>query len=86
MTTISVSAKSLKRQREDLAGSEGTGSNPSKIFTLTTTSDIDIVEVYLDGLLLKETTQYTKSNSAKTITMVNTAVFNSQNLAVIYNV
>ena len=65
------------RVRENLAGSSGTGNDGdnNRVYTLTTTNDVDIVEVFLNGVLLVETTQYTINNSTKTITMVNTPVF-----------
>ena len=79
--------KSTKREREDLAGSEATGSNGAvnRVFSLTTTSSVTIKEVYLDGLLLIENTDYTADNTNKQITAV-VNVFNGQNLSVIYEV
>ena len=76
------------RTRENLAGSSGSGSDgdSDRVYTLTTTNAIDIVEVYLDGVLMVETTQYTINNTAKTITMVSQAVFDSQLVSVFYNV
>ena len=78
----------LVRMRENLAGSAGSGSdgNVDRVFTLTTSNDVDIVEVYLDGLLLVETSQYTIDNTAKTVTMVSQAVFDTQTVSVFYNV
>ena len=87
MTTLSTSVKSTNRQRENLAGSAATGSNgdANRIFTLTTSSSVTIREVYLDGLLLIENTDYTVNNTTRKITvLVN--VFNNQNLSVIYEV
>ena len=88
MTTIRVSAKPTKREKEDLDGSDGTGisGDTNRVFTLTTTDDIDITDVFLNGLLLTETTQYTKSNTNKTVTMVNLPVWDDQPLTVVYNV
>lgn len=74
------------RIRQDILGSAGTGSNPTKIFTVTTSSTIIIVEVYLNGVLLLETTQYTVDNSARTVTMVDTKVFDAQTVSIFYNV
>ena len=76
------------RSRENLAGSAGSGSDGdvNRVFTLTTANAVDIVEVFLDGVLLIETTNYTIDNSAKTITMVSQAVFDSQTVTVFYNV
>ena len=79
--------KPLNRQTENLAGSAATGSNgdANRVFTLTTTSSVTIKEVYLDGLLLIEDTDYTASNANKQITaLVN--VFDAQNLSAIYEV
>lgn len=90
MISVDSAGNQIKtiRQRENLAGSAGSGSDgdSNRVFTLTTTNDVDIVEVYLDGVLLVETTQYTIDNTAKTVTMVSTAVFDSQILSVFYNV
>ena len=78
----------IVRSRENLAGSAGSGSDgdTTRVFTLTTTNAVDIVEVYLDGVLLVETTQYTIDNTAKTVTMVSLAVWDSQIVSVFYNV
>lgn len=74
------------RSRENLLGSAGTGSDGdlNRVYTLTTTNSVDIVEVYLDGVLTLEATDYNKDNSAKTITMLNN-VFDSQTLSIFYN-
>lgn len=74
------------RQRQNILGSAGTGSNPTKVFTLTTLSDVEIVEVFLDGVLLIETSQYTIDNDDKTVTMVGTTVYDAQIVSVFYNV
>jgi len=81
-------AVKIIRLRENLAGSAGTGSSgdPTRVYTLTTTNAVDIVEVFLDGVLLLETTQYTIANPAKTVTMVATAVFDSQTVTIFHNV
>jgi len=78
----------LVRQRENLLGSAGTGisGDLTRVYTLTTTNAVDIVEVYLDGVLLLETTQYTINNTTKTVTMVSQAVFDAQTLSIFYNV
>ena len=78
----------LVRQRENLLGSAGTGASGdlTRVYTLTTTNAVDIVEVYLDGVLLLETTQYTINNTTKTVTMVSQAVFDAQTLSIFYNV
>lgn len=75
------------RLRENLAGSSGSGSSGdlTRVFTLTTTNAVDIVEVYLDGTLLVEATNYTIDNTTKTVTMVSTAVFDTQILSIFYN-
>ena len=76
------------RTRENLSGSSGTGSNADtdRVYTLTTSNDVDIVEVFLDGVLLVETTNYTINNTTKQITMVSQAVFDSQVVTIFYNV
>ena len=76
------------RQRENLLGSAGTGASGdlTRVYTLTTTNAVDIVEVYLDGVLLLETTQYTINYTTKTVTMVSQAVFDAQTLSIFYNV
>ena len=76
----------VTRSRENLAGSAGTGSDgdTARVFTLTTASEVDIVEVFLDGVLLVETNQYSVNNTLKTVTMVSTAVWNSQILSIFY--
>lgn len=76
------------RSRENLAGSAGSGSNGdnNRVYTLTTSNAVDIVEVYLDGVLLVETNQYTIDNSAKTVTMVSTPVFDASIVSIFYHV
>lgn len=75
------------RSRENLAGSSGTGSNgdPTRTYTLTTANAVDIVEVFLNGVLLIETTNYTIDNNLKTITMVSTPVLDAQTVTIFYN-
>lgn len=75
------------RARENLAGSAGTGSNgdTNRIYTLSTSSAVDIVEVFLDGVLLVETSQYTVDNPNKQVTML-VPVFDNQTVTVFYNV
>lgn len=75
----------LVRTRENILGAAGTGVNPNKVFTLTTTNDVDIVEVYVSGTLLLETTQYTIDNTAKTVTMVATHVAAGATVTIFYN-
>ena len=87
MPSIKTSVKPLNREREDLAGSLATGSDgdTNRVFTLTTSSSVTIKEVYLDGLLLIEDTDYTVNNTTRKITaLVN--VFDNQNLSAIYEV
>lgn len=88
MTTIRLSMKPTKREREDLAGSAATGLNgaANRVFTLTTTKSVTIKEVFLDGLLLNPpATSYSIDNANKQVTaLVN--VFNNQNLSVIFEV
>jgi len=76
----------LTRTRENLAGSAGTGSNgdTDRVYTLTTGNEVDIVEVYLDGVLLVETTDYTIDNVNKQVTMLSNT-FDSQIVTIFYN-
>ena len=74
------------RLRENILGSAGTGVNPTKTFTLTTTSAVDIVEVFLSGTLLIETSQYTINNTTKLIVMVGTHVADAAIVSIFYNV
>ena len=74
------------RTRENLAGSAGSGSNgdTNRVYTLTTSAtDIDIVEVLKDGVLLVEGVDYDKDNSAKTITMLGNT-FDAQTISVFF--
>lgn len=74
------------RKYEVLAGSAGTGSDgdANRVYTLATLdSSIDIVEVYLDGVLLVRTTQYTVNNTLKKVTIINN-VFNTQSVTVVF--
>ena len=75
------------RSRENLTGSAGTGSDGAtdRVFTLTTSNAVDIVEVFLDGVLLVETSQYTIVNSTKTVTILIN-VWDTQNISIFYNV
>ena len=75
------------RTRENLAGSAGTGSDGAgnRVYTLTTTSSVDIVEVFLDGVLLVENSQYTIDNTTKKVTVI-VNVFNTQTVTVFYNI
>ena len=75
------------RSRENLAGSAGSGSDgdANRVYTLTTTNAVDIVEVFKDGVLLVETTDYTIDNSAKTVTMLGNT-FDAQTITIFYNV
>jgi len=77
----------LTRNREEFLGSDGTGStgDSDRVYTLASTEILEIAEVYLDGVLLTETTNYTVDNSAKTVSMVSVAVFDIQRVSVFYN-
>jgi flagellar basal body L-ring protein FlgH len=74
------------RSRENLSGSSGTGSDGqvNRVYTLTTTNTVDIVEVFLDGVLLVETSNYTIDNSNKQVTILN-EVWDSQTVTIFYN-
>ena len=75
------------RKRENQNGSAGTGIDGAvnRVYTLVETLDLEIVEVFLDGVLLNEASQYTVDNTLKTITVL-IAVWNTQVLAVFYYV
>lgn len=75
----------ISRIREDLLGSDGTGNDgePNRVYTLATTSDVDISEVFLDGLLLTEILEYTKNDIAKTITIL-LPVWDDQPIAIFF--
>ena len=74
------------RTRENLNGSAGTGTDgvANRVYTLTTSSSPDIVEVFKDGVLLVEITDYTINNSLKTVTMLGNT-FDSQIISIFYN-
>lgn len=76
---------SIIRLRENKAGSAGTGSDgdTNRVYTLTTSNSVDIIEVFLDGVLLIEITDYTIDNSTKQVTMLRN-VFDSQTLSIFY--
>ena len=78
----------IVRSRENLAGSAGTGSDgdSDRVYSLTTSNSVDIVEVFLDGVLLIETTNYTINNTTKKVTMVSQAVFDVQTVSIFYNI
>jgi hypothetical protein len=75
------------RTRENLNGSTGTGIDgaTNRVYTLTTTNSVDIVEVFKDGILLVETVDYTIDNTAKTVTLLGNT-FNSQIICIFYNI
>ena len=76
--------KSIRRY-ENLAGSAGTGSDgdANRVYTLASTYAVEIVEVYLDGVLLVNTTQYTVVNATKKVTILLN-VFDTQTVTVVY--
>ncbi|MHA1383270.1 MAG: hypothetical protein ACTSR3_05895 [Candidatus Helarchaeota archaeon] len=77
----------LIRTRENLAGSAGTGSDgdTNRVYTLTTTNTVDIVEVYYNGVLQVETTDYTIDNNNKQVTMLIN-VWDTDLISIFYNV
>ena len=87
MVTIRQFRGLVERTRENFLGSDGTGleGNMNRVFTLTTIFVIDDVEVYLDGLLLRENTQYNFNSSNKQITIL-VPVWNNQLLSAFYDV
>ncbi len=78
----------ITRTRENLLGSAGTGASgdSDRVYTLTISNAVDIVEVFLDGVLLVETSNYTINNTTKTVTMVSQAVWDDQIVSIFYNV
>ena len=73
------------RTRENLAGSAGTGSSgdTNQVFTLTTSSAVDIVEVFFDGTLLVESVGYSIDNTNKQVTLL-IPVWDSNILSIFY--
>ena len=73
------------RTRENLAGSAGTGSSgdTNRVFTLTTSSAVDIVEVFFDGTLLVESVGYSIDNTNKQVTLL-IPVWDSNILSIFY--
>ncbi len=74
------------RKFESLSGSAGSGGDgdPNQTYTLLTSdTSIDIVEVYLDGVLLPTT--WSKNNTLKQVTIPNN-VFDTQTVVVYYYV
>lgn len=69
------------RKYENVAGVTGT----ADYVLATADTPIDIVEVYLDGVLLTRVTQYTVDNTTKTITFI-IPVFDLQVISVAYYV
>lgn len=80
-------AVKILRQRQSLPGSAGTGTDgqTNRVYTIITSNVIEIVEVFVDGVLYTETAQYTVDNTAKTVTIL-TNVWDSQTITVFYNV
>lgn len=78
---------SSSRLRENLSGASGSGidGDANRVFTLTTSNAVDIVEVFLEGVLLIETSQYTIDNSLKQVTIILN-VWDSQTISIFYNV
>ena len=75
------------RTRENLAGSAGTGSSgdTNRVFTLTTSSAVDIVEVFFDGTLLVESVGYTIDNTNKQVTLL-IPVWDGNTVIIFYNI
>ena len=77
----------LTRSRENLLGSAGTGTDgeTNRVYTLTIENKVDIIEVFSDGVLLIETSQYTIDNDNKQVTLLlNT--WDTQVISIFYNV
>lgn len=76
------------RKTETLSGAAGTLTDGStnRVYTLATTDiNINIVEVFQDGLLLVRTTMYTTNDAQKKVTILN-PVFDAQTITVAYYV
>lgn len=78
---------SSSRNKYSFVGSDGSGSDgdANRVFTIISTDAISIVEVFLDGVLLNETIQYTVNNTLRTITILLN-VFDGQSMVAFYNV
>lgn len=87
LVNASGAALKLVRSRENLAGSAGSGSSgdADRVYSLTTGNAVDIIETFLDGVLLVEAASYVIDNSAKTVTMSGQAVFDSSTISIFYN-
>jgi len=65
------------------AGSGATG-DLDQTFTLTTSDDVAIIGLWLNGSIVIPVTNYSIDNSAKTITFVNMASYDSDTIAIQY--
>lgn len=73
------------RRYQNISGSAGTGIDGAedRVYTITSSYSLEIVEVYLDGLLLVNTSQYTIDNGNKQVTILINA-WNTQTVSVVY--
>lgn len=80
-----VGANIKSRHKDTFAGSDGTGNDGdnNRIFTIITSDSVDIVDIFLDGVLLTDS-QVTINNSLKEVTILIN-VFNSQSIVIFYN-
>ena len=83
----SGNALKINRLSENILGSAGSGGDgdTNRVYTLATSSAVDIIEVFNDGVLLIHTSGWTKDDTAKTVT-IKSNVFNSQTVTIWYNV
>lgn len=70
---------------EDFLGSAGTGSSgdANRVFTLAYANAVEITSVFLNGILLTNTVQYTKDDSTKSVTIL-WPVYDDQNITIFY--
>jgi hypothetical protein len=73
------------RKSINLSGSAGTGldGQANRVFTVISANAIEISEVYLDGVLLVNTTNYTINNALKEVTIILN-VWDTQVVNIVY--
>ena len=74
------------RKPAKFLGSEGTGTNPNKVFTIVETSDLEIKEVFVSKSFLVPITDYAFDDDAKTVTMNGVFVGDTVSVIVFYDV
>ncbi len=76
----------ILRKDESFNGTGGTGSNPTKTFTLLESSDVEIKSVFHQGNRLDFTSMWTRNNTNKTITMVDFTVENDETVTIEFDI